>query len=72
MSKDNEEKLTGEKRVTRIAGTINDLFADWLYYDRKEDYELPRESIEEAIKLGEVTIEEIRSLFLVNIRNNLE
>lgn len=58
-----EEKLFGVERKEHILGTIDDLFADWLYYDRKEDYELPRESIEEAIKVGDVTKEEIQAEF---------
>ena len=50
MSSYEEEKLTGEARKKKILLTIEDLFVDWLYYDRKEDYELPLGSIKEAIE----------------------
>ena len=35
--------------------TISDLVADFLYYDRKEDEDLPRGEIEKAIKAEEIT-----------------
>ena len=59
MSPYEEEKLTGEARKKYILMTIEDLFTFWLYYDRKEDYALPPDSIEEAIEAGEVTKDEI-------------
>ena len=50
-------------RRESILITIDDLVGDFLYYDRKEDPDLPRGAIEEAIALGEVTIGEIVSRF---------
>ncbi len=46
-----------------ILGAASDLAADFMYYDRKEDEDLPRGEIEEAIKTGEVGEKEIVSVF---------
>lgn len=46
-----------------ILTTVKDLVKDFLYYERKEDQELPVGSIELAIKYGEVTINEISECF---------
>jgi ornithine cyclodeaminase/alanine dehydrogenase-like protein (mu-crystallin family) len=42
-----------------ILASANDLARDFLYYDRKEDEELARGEIQEAVEKGEVTKEEI-------------
>jgi hypothetical protein len=47
-----------------IFNTIDDLISDFIYYDRKEDDELPRGKIEETIKKGDVTKEEIINEFV--------
>ncbi|MEE9374509.1 MAG: hypothetical protein V3V00_15750 [Saprospiraceae bacterium] len=47
----------------KILKTVSDLVADFLYYDRKEDEELPKGSIEKAIHDGEITIDEIVERF---------
>ena len=70
MSSYEEEKLTGEARKKKILLTIEDLFVDWLYYDRKEDYELPLGSIKEAIEQGEITKDEIILAFHRQIEKN--
>jgi len=54
-----------------ILGTIEDLISDFLYYDRKEDEELFRGDIEEAIESGVVTIEEIVEKFSNELKKNL-
>ena len=54
-----------------ILGTVNDLVADFMYYDRKDDHELPREAIEEAIKAGEITETEIVARFAEKLRERL-
>jgi len=46
-----------------VFNTVEDLVADFLYYDRKEDEELPRGEIERMIKDGDITIQEILDLF---------
>lgn len=44
--------------------TVDDLVANFLYYDRKEDEELPLDAIEEAIIGGEITYVEIVERFV--------
>jgi hypothetical protein len=46
-----------------ILGTVDDMVADFLYYDRKEDEDLPRGAIEAAVESGEVTADEIAAKF---------
>lgn len=46
-----------------ILATMSDLVADFLYYDRKEDQNLPRGEIEAAIESGEVTVDELAAAF---------
>jgi len=47
----------------KILDTVDDLVGSLLYYDRKEDEELPRGAIDEAIAAGEITIDEIVGKF---------
>ena len=47
----------------RIFGTVDDLVADFLYYDRKEDEDLPREAIDDAVREGVVTVDEVVAKF---------
>lgn len=42
-----------------VLAQASDLPANFLYYDRKEDEELPAGEIEAAIAAGEVSVEEI-------------
>jgi hypothetical protein len=46
-----------------ILGTVEDLVADFLYYDRKEDEELPRGAIEQAVINRFELIDEIVAKF---------
>lgn len=54
-----------------IENTISDMAADLLYYDRKEDEELPVGAIERAVEDGIITKEEIISMFAAHI-NKME
>jgi hypothetical protein len=54
-----------------ILGTISDLCIDFLYYDRKEDENLSPEQLEEAIKSGVITIDEIVEQFRKRLLDNL-
>lgn len=47
----------------QILDTVEDLVARFLYYDRKEDGELPENVIEGAIAAGEITVDEIAGKF---------
>ena len=65
---EDEEKT----RITiAINDTVQDLVSGFLYYDRKEDEELPRGVIESAIKDGIVTEESIVDLFASELRARL-
>ena len=50
-------------RRINILNSVEDLVIRLMYYDRKEDEELPVGSIEEAIKEGEITVQEIVNRF---------
>lgn len=55
-----------------ILDTVSDLVADFTYYDRKEDEELPRGAIEAAIERGDVTIDQIVDHFRFMLTTRLE
>lgn len=55
-----------------IINTIKDLCADFLYYDRKEDEDLSADDLEEAVKNGTVTIDEMVETFRRNLENTLK
>jgi len=46
-----------------IISTIKDMVSDLMYYDRKEDENLPRGTIEKAVKDGVITKNEIVRIF---------
>lgn len=46
-----------------IKNTISDLVAGFLYYDRKEDEELPRGAIERAVNMNIISVEEMVDKF---------
>ena len=54
-----------------IYNEISDLATSFLYYDRKEDDELPRGAIEKAIKDGVITELEIVQKFKESLINGL-
>lgn len=64
--------MYGKTRREYILGLIDDELADLLYYDRKEDEDLPRGSIEEAINDGEITVDEIMHVFGRGFLNHMK
>ena len=46
-----------------ILATVGDLVSDFVYYDRKNDEELPAGSIKQAVKNGDVSVDEIVEFF---------
>jgi len=50
-----------------ILDAITDLVSDFLYYDRKQDEDLPRGEIEKAIKSGTITVDEIVAQFKADL-----
>ncbi len=57
-------------RKQTILDTVKDLVGRFMYYDRKEDDELLRGAIEEAVELGEITVDEIIEAFATELRKN--
>lgn len=54
-----------------ILDTINDLVADFLYYDRKEDEELPVGAIDKAVATDVISIGEIVDKFRSELHKGL-
>lgn len=52
-----------------ILGHVEDLVVNFVFYDRKEDEELSGKMLEDAIRSGEVTIEEIVAQFEKKLRD---
>jgi len=48
-----------ETRRQLILDTVTDLVSGFLYYDRKEDEDLPRGAIEEAVENGEISWQDV-------------
>lgn len=55
-----------------ITGTVSDLISDFLYYDRKEDPDLPRGLIEDAVREGLITVDEIVETFREELTQGLQ
>lgn len=51
--------------------TVDDLVTAFLWDDRKEDEELPRGAIEQAVEAGHVTVEEIVERFRAALTSEL-
>lgn len=60
-----------DTRRDTILNIVDDLVSDFLYYDRKEDEDLPRGAIEEAVRAGEVTVDEIVEKFRATLQPHL-
>ncbi len=54
-----------------ILNTIEDLCSNFLYYDRKEDEELNAAQLNDAVKSGEITIDEMAAEFRKHLENTL-
>lgn len=59
-------------RSERILATVDDMIADFLYYGRKEDEDLPQGEIEAAIEAGEITVENIVERFAEKLSEGLD
>lgn len=60
-----------EDRREKIEATCSDMASKLLYYDRKEDEELPVGAIEEMILNGDLTVDELLGWITTPIRNSL-
>lgn len=54
-----------------IIATVDNLIASFLWYDRKEDEDLPNGAIEKAIDDGVITVEEIVERFREQLIENI-
>lgn len=52
--------------------TVNDLFMDFLYYDRKNDEQMSVEQLQELIKTGTISKEMMIEVFTKYIENNYD
>ena len=55
--------MNGDDEKQMILGTVEDLVLNFLYYDRREDEDLPRGAIEEALANQYLTVDEIVEQF---------
>lgn len=55
-----------------ILGVITDLVSNFLYYDRKEDMDLPKGAIDKAVENGEITIDEMVQAFREELEKGLQ
>ncbi|TET87234.1 MAG: hypothetical protein E3J96_05905 [Sulfurovum sp.] len=55
-----------------LRDTISDMVTDLLFYDRKEDIELPKGAIEKAIKDEIISIDYIVDMFRKELERNLK
>jgi hypothetical protein len=58
-------------RAAQIRGTVSDLVSDFLYYDRKEDEDLPRGAIQDAIAANELTVDSLVEWFREELTKGL-
>jgi hypothetical protein len=55
-----------------ILDIISGLCKDFLYYDRKEDEDLTRKQLDEAVKSGEINIDEMVEEFRRHLEDALK
>jgi len=61
-----------KSKADLIYDTVNDLVADFLYYDRQEDEELPYGEIQKAIVAEDVSVEQIVNWFEAKLCEGLQ
>jgi len=55
-----------------ILNTISDLCSNFLYYDRKEDETLSEKQLKDAVKSGEITVDEMVDEFRKHLEKNFK
>lgn len=55
-----------------VDGVISDMIADFLYYDRKEDDTLTRGMIEDMVKAGKLTVDDMVEMFRKHLTKGLK
>lgn len=66
---DEEDEIPPRREL--IKESIEDLVWNLLDYGRREDDELPRGAIEEAVREGEITIDEMIQIFADQLHKDL-
>ncbi len=64
--------MRGETTKSIIEDTVKDAVTNFMYYDRKEDQELPVGAIEESIRSGAVSTDWIVDRFRYWLQNSVE
>ncbi len=59
------------ERSEYIKDVINSLVSDFLYYDRKEDSDLRIGEIDEAVRNGEITVDEMAEVFHTGLKKSI-
>ena len=54
-----------------VLDVVEDLVSNFIYYDRKDDEDLPRGRIEELVEAGDVTVDEIVARFRSKLKEAL-
>lgn len=57
--------------IETIENTVEDMVSNFLYYDRKEDENLPMGAIQKAVKDGLITKEQIIKKFADSLNKGL-
>lgn len=55
-----------------IINTIDDLCSKFLYYDRKEDEELSADQLNQAVRKGIITVDEMVAEFRKHLENTFK
>jgi hypothetical protein len=66
-----ERKSKPKANAEYVLDTVTDLVSSFLYYDRKDDEELPWGRIEELIESGELTVQAMVERFAFALRKRL-
>lgn len=59
-------------RINDLENLISDTVSQFLYYDRKEDEDLPLGAIEDAVDAGILTVDELTECFRISLSEYLE
>lgn len=65
------ETPTASELKKKVLAIVSDLVGSFLYYDRKEDEEMPRGFIDKMVKSGGITIDEMVTEFRKHLENSL-
>ncbi len=71
LNLDGDPGPDGRDKRQRLAAIVSDLVGGFIYYDRKEDEDMPRGEIEMMVARGEVSADEIIDMFASELRKAL-